>query len=202
MICATGHNPVATPTVVVRTELQKKLGGYRKELPHTGDLEMWLRFGAHAAVGYLEVDQAFKRMHGRNMQVEFLTTPLGDFRQRKAAFEIFFQNDGAALSNAKQLWQMVRQHLAADVFWAGTRAFDEGNVTECKEYLTFAVDLNPGLRSRPEWRRFAWKRLLGPTVWRAARPLVERLRGRSLGFPRAQLSLWAVSGETAGTWDS
>ena len=184
MMCATAHNPVATPTVVVRTALQKKLGGYRKELPHTGDLEMWLRFGAHAAVAYVDADQAFKRMHGRNMQVEFLATPLGDFEQRKAAFQVFFQNDGAARSDAKQLWQMVTERLAADAFWAAARAFDQGNLTDSKEYLAFAVDLNPGLRSRPEWSRFAWKRFMGPTVWRAARPLVERLRGRPVDTAR------------------
>jgi glycosyltransferase involved in cell wall biosynthesis len=41
-------NLVGTCSAVVRTELQKRLGGYRHELPHTGDMEMWLRFAAHA----------------------------------------------------------------------------------------------------------------------------------------------------------
>jgi hypothetical protein len=30
---------------------QKHLGGYRPELPHAGDMEMWLRFAAHGGVG-------------------------------------------------------------------------------------------------------------------------------------------------------
>lgn len=47
-------NVIRTATVVVRTELQKRVGGYRHELPHAGDLEMWLRLAAHASVGVLE----------------------------------------------------------------------------------------------------------------------------------------------------
>src|SRR5207248_1376403 len=66
--CRTGQNPVATPTAVVRTSLQKQLGGYRKELPHTGDMELWLRFAAHAAVAVINAEQAYKRMHPGNMQ--------------------------------------------------------------------------------------------------------------------------------------
>ena len=46
-------NIVSTCTAVVRTELQKRLGGYRRELPHAGDMEMWLRFAAHASVGFV-----------------------------------------------------------------------------------------------------------------------------------------------------
>src|SRR4051794_37590717 len=33
-------NQVTTCSAVVRTELQKHLGGYREELPHAGDVEM------------------------------------------------------------------------------------------------------------------------------------------------------------------
>jgi hypothetical protein len=177
LICATGHNPVPTPTVVVRTALQKKLGGYRKELPHTGDLEMWLRFGAHAAVGYLEAHQAFKRMHERNMQIEFLAAPLGDLRHRKAAFEVFFQDYSHALMNAERFSQIATRRLADEVFWAASRAFDQGNTKDCQEFLTFALDLDPGLRARPEWSRLAWKQFMGPTFWKIARPLVDCLRG-------------------------
>src|SRR5690348_16733238 len=45
-LCSVGGNPVPTPTAVVRTALQKAVGGYRRELPHTADLDMWLRIAA------------------------------------------------------------------------------------------------------------------------------------------------------------
>jgi glycosyltransferase involved in cell wall biosynthesis len=44
--CASPTNSVETATAVVRTSVQKRVGGYRPELPHAGDLEMWLRFAA------------------------------------------------------------------------------------------------------------------------------------------------------------
>jgi glycosyltransferase involved in cell wall biosynthesis len=176
MLCIAGHNPVAMPTVVRRTELQKKLGYCREELPHTGDLEMWLRFGAHAAVGYLEAHQAFKRMHGRNMQLEFLAAPLGDILQRKAAFDIFFRDHGPVVADAKRLSQMATSSLAREVFWIASQAFDQGKVRDCQEFLTVALDWDPSLRSSPEWSRLGWKQFIGPILWRTAKPLIECLR--------------------------
>src|SRR5262249_6804667 len=79
--CVDACNIVSTPTAVVRTALQKQLGGYRPELPHTGDLEMWLRFAAHAPVGVLDADQAFYRVHGRNMHKETYTRRLTVLQQ-------------------------------------------------------------------------------------------------------------------------
>src|SRR5204863_4739195 len=38
-------------TAVVRTSLQKSLGGYCPELSNAGDMEMWLRLAAHSSVG-------------------------------------------------------------------------------------------------------------------------------------------------------
>ena len=65
------HNLVATCSAVVRTELQKRLGGYRNELPHTGDMEMWLRFAAHAAVGFIPAYQGVYRQHKTNMSTAY-----------------------------------------------------------------------------------------------------------------------------------
>ena len=67
-MCASNLFYISTPAVIVRTRLQHELGGYRAELPHAGDTEMWMRFAAHAAVGeILDADQAYYRIHGRNM---------------------------------------------------------------------------------------------------------------------------------------
>jgi len=68
-LCRQGHNPVATPTVVVRTTAQRQLGGYDPSLPHTADLLNWLRLSARGEVIEIAADKAFKRMHKRNMQL-------------------------------------------------------------------------------------------------------------------------------------
>jgi glycosyltransferase involved in cell wall biosynthesis len=69
--CVSIANPVSTPTAVVRTGLQQQIGGYRPELPHSGDMEMWMRFAAHGAVGIIRDVQAYYRWHGQNMGREY-----------------------------------------------------------------------------------------------------------------------------------
>ena len=39
-------NVVPSPTAIVRTSMQKRAAGCRPELPHAGDMEMWLRLAA------------------------------------------------------------------------------------------------------------------------------------------------------------
>ncbi|KIX78669.1 hypothetical protein SF23_05285 [Streptomyces sp. MBRL 10] len=73
--------------MVVRTALQRKVGGYDPELPHAGDIEMWMRLAAHADVGYVRgADQAFYRVHGNNMSTTDFGGQLDDLRQRLVAF--------------------------------------------------------------------------------------------------------------------
>jgi glycosyltransferase involved in cell wall biosynthesis len=179
--CAMGHNPVATPTVVVRTRLLHVLGGYRKELPHTADMEMWMRFAIHGEVGYVDAAQAYKRSHGQNMQMEYTVAPLGDLRQRQAAFEILFRDWGARLPERHQLEQLATQSLAKAAFWAGSHAFDHGDAFRCRLLLDYALSLDPALRSGPHWSRLRWKRCLGTKVWSWLRPVVEGFRGRPVG---------------------
>jgi hypothetical protein len=67
------RNVVPTPTAVVRTELQKRVGGYRSELPHSGDMELWFRLAAHSSVGILGSPQAVYRRHSNNMSLLYTT---------------------------------------------------------------------------------------------------------------------------------
>jgi glycosyltransferase involved in cell wall biosynthesis len=175
--CSSGNNPVATPTAVVRTGLIRQIEGYRPELPHTADLELWLRCALHGSVGILAVDQAYKRMHGRNMQLEYVGLALADVRQRKAAFDLLFQEHGDRIPDHARLHKLATRNIAEEAaFWEASRAFDRGDLGRYREFLLFALAAYPELPSCPEWSRLKWKRRLGRRVWSVARAIIARLR--------------------------
>ena len=178
--CTGVQNFISAPTAVARTALQKIVGGYLKELPHSGDLEMWLRFGAVGAVGEFDAAQAYKRSHGRNMQLDFIATPFGDWTQRRAAFDAFFRGLGASVAGAERLRALADRSLATEAFWAAADAFDRGRVSECEQHLALALELYPEVAYRREWSRLVWKRRLGASVWSALRPLVDHVRSRAV----------------------
>ncbi|MGW5360169.1 glycosyltransferase family 2 protein [Actinopolymorpha pittospori] len=87
-----GRNIPSAPSVVVRTSVQKQVGGYNADLPHSGDLEMWLRLSLHGDVAMvLGVEQAFYRLHDTNMHRTMFADHLLGLRQRRAAFESALQ---------------------------------------------------------------------------------------------------------------
>ena len=89
IVCRRGHAVTSTPGVVVRTSVQQAIGGYRTDLPHTGDVEMWMRFAVHSDIAYVRgVDQAYYRIHNTNMTIQ--RVPIMDLRQRKAAYDALF----------------------------------------------------------------------------------------------------------------
>ena len=92
------RNIVPTPTPVIRTWLQKKLGGYRPELPHSGDMEMWWRFAGHSDIGFVNAEQAVYRRHASNMSHAYeASSRLPDILQRKSALEFVFAAHDVAL---------------------------------------------------------------------------------------------------------
>src|SRR6185437_5794135 len=102
--CRAGHNVITSPEVVVRGDIQRTAGGYRPELPHAGDLEMWLRIAALTDIAYVNrTPQAFYRVHPKSMMRTIYRGSFLDLQQRKAAFDSFFQHDAAAIANAHDL---------------------------------------------------------------------------------------------------
>jgi len=175
---ANGSNPVATPTPVVRTALQKAIGGYRKELPHTADMELWMRFAVHSSIGVLDIPQAFKRSHGHNMQRQYVGG-VSDLEQRKAAFDLLFRDYGDRVPDSRRLQQLATRALSQEAFWAASRAFDRGDEPACRAFLLFAAATDPSLQSQRQWLRLALKRWLGTRVWGIVSPMIARWRGSS-----------------------
>ena len=79
-------NFIGTATAVVRTSMQKALGGYLPELPHAGDLEMWLRFALAGRISFIRTPQAFYRRHESNMSKGY--DARADFDQCAASFRL------------------------------------------------------------------------------------------------------------------
>lgn len=175
--CDAGDNPVPTPTAVVRTSLQKRIGGYKQALPHTADLEMWLRFAAKGRVAVLPNVQAFKREHSANMLKQFTPKILPDLRQRLLAFESAFAEIGREVPHADELFAKALQQLGSQAFWGAQTMFEKGCTSAVQDLLDLAIQLDPSVKDTVHWRRFVWKRRLGPEMWRLLRPVLASVRG-------------------------
>jgi glycosyltransferase involved in cell wall biosynthesis len=176
-MCREGANFVPTPSVVVRTALQKRLGGYLPELPHAGDMEMWLRFAAHAAVGFVDNNQAYYRTHGQQMSTRY--PGLRDIEQRKAVFDTFFRNYADGVPGHEALRRAAAAELGAAAFWGASRSFDEGRLDESAQYVRVALEIDPGLRRTRRWAQFRCKQIVGPRLWRTLKPVLRPRRAHS-----------------------
>jgi glycosyltransferase involved in cell wall biosynthesis len=164
------RNRVPTPTAVVRTKLQKQLGGYRPELPHAGDMEMWLRFAAHGSIGILDAYQAVYRRHSNNMSIPYTNESwLPDLEQRKAALEWFFQSRDCMFPD-RQLRARLLRMLSLDAISCASAAFNEGKMNTSENIEAFAVGVCPGVKRSWPWIKLACKRFVGFRAWCSMRP--------------------------------
>jgi glycosyltransferase involved in cell wall biosynthesis len=122
-MCAVGANIVTTPTAIGRTAIQKRIGGYRQDLPHSGDMEMWLRYGAHGFAAKLNAVQAIYRRHAGNMSNAYYNRSLSDLPERKAAFDSFFSGHMDIIPRGRKLRARAYRMLAQTALRHGIGRF-------------------------------------------------------------------------------
>ena len=173
------ENPITAPEVVVRTSLQKRVGGYDPQLPKAADMEMFMRLAAHADVGFIRgVDQAYYRLHGQNMSKS--VSALMDLRQRRSVFEVVLDRYSDSLSDPKQLSDIVHRKLAREALWAAGRVYDRGTIrrtelgwrllgvepneeeADIDLLLAFALDCSPEVTKLPLYRTLESRKRIGP----------------------------------------
>lgn len=151
--CRTGANVITSPEVLVRRSVLDRVG-WPRPLPHTYDLELWLRLSAAADVAYIQgVDQAWHREHPGSRSDE--VSPLRDLRERLLAFETFFAAPGGPLADADELEYLARAALARAALERGSQRFDSGGADEgeLEEHLDFARSVFSEAGWLPEWER-------------------------------------------------
>ncbi len=164
----TGYNCISSPEVVVRGSVHRAVGGYDPSLPHTGDLEMWLRIAALSDVARVRgVPQAIYRVHPRSMLRSSYADPLIDLRHRQAAFDAFFARS-PDLEHLDVYRRRVGRAFAAQALWQASRALDRGRQgdVDVEALVAFARAAYSDLWRLPQWHGLAVRRRFGRrAVW-------------------------------------
>lgn len=195
---AHGNGCIASPEVMVRTSVQKAVGGYDPALPHTGDIEMWMRFATRADLGYLGgVDQAYYRQHDANMSIAYLTGDAGlaDLRQRWAAYAALLAKEGHRLTDRDTLEATIRRRLARDALWRACRSMDGGRAEQepVAELVEFALEVYPAASGLREYQGLRWRRAVGDRIPTRVRRVLP-----SAALRRARHELWWRRWERTG----
>jgi GT2 family glycosyltransferase len=178
-LCQTGRNVLLSPEAVIRTSVLREIGGLTAALPHTGDLEWWLRAATVSDVGYISgADQAYYRQHATNMHRSYdLVT---DLTERLQAFDTVLDKRSQLLPDAATMRDSVRRALAREALGHALSAYanDALATGPASKLVAFAVSTWPGVqRSR---------------LWRAVHRYEEmddRSRRRSLSLARREI-IW------------
>ncbi len=138
-----GHNPIVSPEVVVRTEALHKLGGYNPALPHSGDLEYWLRVASRWDVGQVRGRvQAFYRVHGANMHLTQFASNVVNIRQKMGAFAFLAGPDAAQhWPRAREVHDRASGTLVEEALAYARQARDGGDVALEREFLDVAREI-------------------------------------------------------------
>jgi hypothetical protein len=188
--CQTSRNCIHNPEVVMRTSVQRAIGGYDAALPHSGDFAMWLRAASVSDVGRVDGPaQAFYRVHGKSMQRTTYAGYLMDLEGRLAAFENVLSDPESGIRDREHLLAMAKRSLAAAALECTRSACDRGTVGEepVDDYMAFAARVWPAVGQTRKWRVLTQRaekkasrldRGLRPMVRRTADDLRWRVRWR------------------------
>jgi hypothetical protein len=149
--CRGGGNNVCSPEVVMRTSVQRHIGEYRAELPHTGDMEMWMRAATVADVGRIDgADQAFYRVHSESLSHALCPGPTDDLRARHDAF-VSVLAWPSAISGADGLYVQARRALAHGALLQASEGCATLAPDDIDELEAFALEMFPAANETPEW---------------------------------------------------
>jgi glycosyltransferase involved in cell wall biosynthesis len=155
--CRRGLNCIYSPESVMRTSVQKKIGGFRNNLPHSADLELWLRFAAVSDIGRVNgADQAFRRVHGASMMQSTYATLLPDLKERRKAYESFFELNEAPVEGLHRSLAIVRRRLAEESIEYASSLLEAGSSmrSSVTDLISFAQETYPKFTALRAWNEY------------------------------------------------
>jgi len=161
--CHHGSNCICSPEVVMRSSVLSQAGGFREDLPHSGDFELWMRLALYGDVGYIEgPHQACYRDHDLGMHRRDFNTALADFTEVRKAFDVLFENHGGRIPNFEGLNNVAKRKLSGRALMAACKELDRDppNTAAAAALQEFAVATCGDVRELPEWRVLIARKIL------------------------------------------
>ncbi|WP_281270339.1 glycosyltransferase family 2 protein [Geodermatophilus normandii] len=178
--CRRATNVIRSSDAVFRRSLLDRVGGYREDLPHSGDHEWWLRAAQVADVGRLGgVDQLYYRLHGSNMSRTQYASALANLHETRKAFDAALSADvGSDEENLERLRQIAYRALARKALWLAVWEYmsSPDGVDNSPAYREFALSVFPGVAETRWWRALTRREAVGRD--RARKMLAFRARER------------------------
>lgn len=175
--CVRG-NPISTPTAVVRTRMQRTVGGYAPELPESGDMEMWMRFALRGKLAMSRFVQAYKRLHPCDMSGDSQVP--GEMRERLRAIEHACDRDADELARYGLTKEYARRSIAEEAVCTAQALIDSHARPPARACLQLALEIWPQISGRRAWRRARRNLRLGLAAWGRDGPPAPRLRPGAL----------------------
>jgi glycosyltransferase involved in cell wall biosynthesis len=149
-----GRSFISSPEVVMRSAALRQVGGYDPQLPHSGDLDMWLRTAARWDVGRVNGPvQALYRVHDANMHLTAYAGWLTDLDARRRTFSLLFDEHEPRRTDIGRLRKPAMRALANEALrramWAHR---DYADTSLVRDYLEYAVETDPTIMSSAWWR--------------------------------------------------
>jgi hypothetical protein len=152
-----------------------------------------MRLAMHAAVGRLDADQAYYRIHGQSMRASVFASALRQLEQRKAAFDITFHDYWGRIPDNAQLRAVAYRTMGRDAAWLLTRAALRRELTRpSADAFTRFIVQTTGAKTTGTSPRTRFGQALavcralagGSTVWPKAWILSRARRWRRASHPR------------------
>ena len=137
----THFNPVPSPTAVLRTRVQKELGGYLPQFPHTSDMEMWMRFAARGRVGVIKNVQACYRLHESSMSAERLMRAISDREECLDTCAFAVEHWCGDIAEAQDWLLALKRKMAKEAYWLANQT--QYTVDERRTCAVFARRTDP-----------------------------------------------------------
>lgn len=150
--CWRGRSFILSPEVVMRTAAMRDVGPYNPALPHSGDLEYWLRTAARWDVARVNGPvQAMYRVHASNMHLTAFAGMAEDLRHRALAFRgLAAPGAREAVPQHDRLIARAERAIAREALLLAQRELDRGGgVDEASELFRVAGQIRrSSLRGR------------------------------------------------------
>jgi hypothetical protein len=186
---------VPTPTAIVRTALQHRIGGYHSDLRQTSDAEMWMRIATQTPIAAIYTPQGYYRWHGTNMSSAYTGRALSDLDEQYKTIQEVYTTWGTNIEGFPSWIKMAKLRLARQAWWMAGLAIERGDLDGATICFNFAKEVCSSPWLMTSW----WKAHIKKVAGAAPIGEVKRWLGKRATSGSASFSPF-IPGEIFGWW--